>query len=458
MRRIYFICLALGLTALFFSFGMRTGDAYPPEALLDSLIANVTGDHETGSQTSEEESAEEGAEETDPETEEDPDTEEDPEPEFATVNMLVAGDITAHIPQIQQAKIGEDEYDFTSSFEIIAPYLEDADIAVGDLETSQAGPDLSFWGYTGYTGYPLFNAPQELSKALAEAGFDAFTIANNHTLDRGYEGLMETLSHVRGLGVKTFGAYKSPEERNNPLIIERDGLEIAFIGYTYGLNGIPVPEGHEYCVNLAPDFNDITPLIEDIETARANGADLVAVFPHWGEMYVSEPQPQRLREVASEMAEAGADLIMGSHPHTIQPIEWFFNEDEDGQERATLAVYSFGNFISNQHYPHNPTPFVEYGLLLDVDLTKNMETGEAWISGVDYEITWVHRDWRHRILPLSDVFDESPQDYNLSETKVEELQTWYQNNVEVVEKYGHPEDKARALDIAEKLYHQAYSD
>ncbi len=454
MRRIYLIILAIIITGLFFTLGIRIGSTYPPGVLIDqayNFVGEITGNED---EQAVEEDIDQREEEQD--VEEDAEEEKDPEPDLRNATMVVAGDITAHVPQIEQAHLGEGEYDFTPSFEIIAPYIQQADLAVGDLETSQAGPDISFWGYSGYTGYPLFNAPQELSVALAEAGFDALTIANNHTLDRGYDGLMETLSHVRSLEIETFGAYKSWEERNDPLIIEHDGIEIAFIAYTYGLNGIPIPEGHEYCVNKTANFDDITPIVEDIQAARDSGADLVAVFPHWGEMYVTEPQPQRLRQVAEELAAAGADLILGSHPHTLQPIEWFFNKEDDGPERATLAIYSLGNFISNQHYPHNPTPYVEYGILLDISITKNMDTEEAWISGVDYDITWVHRDWRHRILPLSEVLQGSPEDYNLSESRLEELGTWYQNNKEVVEKYGHREDKSKAMELSDHLYEKAY--
>ncbi len=454
MRRIYFIILALVLLAFSFNIGFRAGNSYPPEELFDLVTATISG-NQTGEEEApdsvEEEAFEEGPKE-------EPEAETEPEPDLRTADMVVAGDITAHVPQIEQAYLGEGNYDFTPSFEIIEPYLKKGDITVGDLETAQAGPEIRSvaWGVTGYTGFPEFNAPQEFSEALQQAGFNTLTIANNHTMDRGYEGLIKSLSHVRSLGLETFGAYKSQEERDTPTIIEHDGIKIAFIGYTYGLNGIPVPEGHQYCVNYVPDFQDITPVIEDIARAKDHGADLVAVFPHWGSMYVSEPQPQRLRDVAAQMAAAGADLIMGGHPHYIQPIEWFFNDNESGGERATLAIYSLGNFISNQHYPHNPSPFVEYGILLDIELTKNKDSGEAWISGVDFEITWVHRDWRHRILPLSEVFAGSPDDYNLSQSQVDELKTWHQKNIEVLETYGHSEDKSRAMEISEMLYNKAY--
>lgn len=438
MRRIYFIIILLVLVGFSFVLGMKAGDVFPLSEILSK------SENETTAETFVEEKETEPEEEIEPE-----------EPDLRTVNMVVGGDITAHVPQIEQAHVGNGEYDFSPSFEIIAPYIQAADIAVGDLETSQAGSDISFWGYTGYTGYPLFNAPQSLSEALADAGFDVFTMANNHTLDRGLDGLYNSIDHVRNLGLETFGAYKSWEERDNPLIIDQNGLKIAFIAYTYSTNGIPVPEGHEYCVNLTVEFEDISPVIADIEEAKAAGADLIAVFPHWGGMYSNEPNPQYLRERASQMAEAGADLILGGHPHYIQPIEWFFNQNADGTERATLAVYSLGNFISNQHYPNNPSQYVEYGLLLDIDLTKNMDTGDTWISEADYEILWCHRDWRHRVLPLTPVLNAAPEEYNLSQSKIEELQDWQQRNIEVVERYGHSEDKSRALSIAERMLNKA---
>ncbi len=458
MQRIYFIALLIVMITASFFGGMAASSSYPPDQVKDiglEALHSLTGlteppaDHQDMAAEAEEE----------PKDEAEPEPEPEPEPDLRTVQMVVTGNIMAHIPQIEQAKVEEDKYDFSPSFEIIAPYLQAGDITVGDLEGMQAGPDIvsTGWGVSGYTGFPEFNAPGELSEALYEAGINVFTFANNHALDRGYEGLIKSLDHVRGLGAETIGAYKSWEERNTPLILDQNGINIALIGYTYGTNGIPVPEGHEYCVNLVPDFYDISPVIEDIEKAREKGADLVAVFPHWGGEHHHEPQPQRLRQVAEELAAAGADLVMGGHPKYVQPMEWFFHE-EDGNKRPTLAIYSQGNFISNQSEAANNTPYVEYGLLLDLELTKNYDSGEAWISGVDYEVTWVHREWRHRVLPLSDVFAASPEDYNLTEAQVERMKSIYDTTIEVVERYGHPEDKTRAMAIAEELYNRAYEE
>ena len=438
MKRVHFLFLIILLTLLFFVIGITAGAVYPPEVLFGQGSKNQFTDDNN------EDAFDEPVEELD-------------EPDLRTVKLIAAGNIFPHTPQIEQAHIGDGAYDFSPSFEFIAPLFKKGDIVVADLETSQAGPDISFAGTRGYTGFPLFNSPQELSVALHDAGVDLMTLGNNHALDRGYEGLLITLDHLQSIGVKTFGAYKSQEDRDKILIVEHDGINIAFIGYTFSTNGIPVPEGHAYCVNFAPGFIDLTEVIADIKKARDKGADLVAVFPHWGDdEYNQEPQPQRLREVAAELAEAGADLIIGGHPKFVQPLEWFFNKLPDGSERATLTIYSQGTLLSNQHYPANVSPRVEYHLLLDIELSKNMYSGEAWISKVDYEITWIHRLWRHRILPLSAVFSGIPDDYNLSDGKVEELKIWHERTIEAAEAYGYSEGKIKAMALADNLYEKAY--
>ncbi|MBM4236153.1 MAG: CapA family protein [Firmicutes bacterium] len=437
MKRIQFLFLIIFVTLLFFIIGITAGAFYPPEVLFSQNRENLSN--------KEDEAADDEPEE------------ESFEPDLRTVKLMSAGNIFPHTPQIEQAHLGNGIYDFTPSFEFIAPLFKEGDIVVADLETSQAGPDISFAGTRGYTGFPLFNSPQELSVALKEAGVDLMTLGNNHALDRGYDGLLATLDHLRSIGVKTFGAYKSQEERDQLLIVEHDGVFIAFIGYTFSTNGIPVPEGHEYCVNFSPGFVDLTEITADIRKARNDGADVVAVFTHWGDdEYNQEPQPQRLREVAAELAEVGADLVIGGHPKFVQPLEWFFNKRPDGSERATLAIYSQGTLLSNQHYPANVSPRVEYHLLLDIELTKNMDSGETWISQVDREVTWIHRLWRHRILPLSAVFAGEPSQYNLTANQVEELRNWSERTIEAAEAYNFSVDTIKALALAEQMYNKAF--
>jgi len=429
MRRVLMVGLVLGAAALLFFAATQAG----------LLALGEPGGDPVGE--ADDEPGPDDSEDDEPDGEQEPpEPEPEPEPDIRTISLVAAGDITAHMPQINLAYVGDGRYDFSPSFEKIAPYLKRADLAVGNLETAQAGPEITFWNYTGYTGYPCFNAPLELSEALKEAGFDLVSFAHNHSLDRGLKGLQATLENVRGVGLTTFGAHLNEEEKYTPVIKEVDGVRVAFLAYTFSTNAIPIPEGHEYAVNFIENFHTVDPIAAEIQRARDAGADFVAVSMHWGEMYVTEPQPPRLREVARDVAEAGADLILGGHPHVVQPMEWFKFQDEEGSERVALVTYSMGNFLSNQRYPVNPIDLVQYGKLLQFEISKDMDSGETWLSGVDYEITWVHREWGHRILPLSEVLSGDPSEFNLTEGQVEALRPRYYRNKEIIDKYGFSED------------------
>ncbi len=382
---------------------------------------------------------------------EDPDQVEpgtEPEPDIRTITLKAVGGLYPHLAVLNENRQGDGEYDFWPVFEFIAPHIQDADMAMLTLETMQAGPDIELWGVSGYTGHTkggilTFNAPIELSHALKRAGFNLYSFANNHCMDRGVEGLQATLNNVRGLGFRTTGAYLSREERDAADIVELNGIKVAFVAYTYWTNGIPVPAGEEHSVNLIPnnpdpEYRDIGPVIADIKRARAAGADLVAVIPHWGEQYVDYPF-ERQREAAREMAEAGADMIVGGHPKLVQPCEWIDVPGENGGTRSVPVIYSLGNFYTDQHYPATPTDLVEYGMLLKLELSKDMDGGKAWVSSVDYDIHWCYRDWRHRMLVLSEVFEKGPEKFNLTQSQLERLKTKYRENIDIIERYGFSE-------------------
>jgi len=371
-----------------------------------------------------------------------------PEPDIRTITLKAVGGLYPHLAILNENHQGDGEYDFWPAFEFIAPHIQDADIAMLTLETMQAGPELKFWGVSGYTGHTAggiltFNAPIELSHALKRAGFNLYALANNHSMDRGVEGLQATLNNVRGLGFHTTGAYLSREERDAADIVGINGIKVAFVAYTYWTNGIPVPEGEEHSVNLIPnspdpEFKDISPVIADIKRARAAGADLVAVIPHWGEQYVDYPF-ERQREAAREMAEAGADMIIGGHPKLVQPCEWIEVAGENGETRSVPVIYSLGNFYTDQHYPSTPSELVEFGMLLKLELCKDMESGRAWVSSADYDIHWCYRNWRHRMLVLSEVFEKGPEKFNLSQSQLEWLKAKYRENIEIIERHGFSE-------------------
>ncbi|NMA91676.1 MAG: CapA family protein [Firmicutes bacterium] len=362
---------------------------------------------------------------------EEPEPPPEPTPDIRTARLVAAGDIIVHLTQVEQAFAGG-SYDFTPSFSFITPSLQSADLTVGNFETVLAGPER------GYSGYPAFNTPDELAQNLKQAGFDLLSTANNHSLDMGINGLFRTIDCLEEAGLVTFGTYRQPEERT-PLLVEVNGINLFFTAYTESTNGIPVPDGYDYAINYIPNFNILDPIINEITVAREKGADLVIVYMHWGHEYHVQPTDFH-RDLARQLAIAGADMIIGGHPHVMQPLEWITVETDDGPPRQVLVAYSLGNFISNQFHwvPYIPTPKVQYGLLLDVEISKDMESGLTRLSRADYDITWVHRNWRHRILPLSEVLSSTALDqYNLTEEELRAIKAEYDClREEILEKYN----------------------
>lgn len=374
----------------------------------------------------------------------DPGIRSEPEADIRIITLTAVGGLYPHRSVLEENRRGNGEYDFWPAFEYIAPYFQRADLALLTLETMQAGPELDLWGVSGYTGHTergilTFNAPLELSQALKKAGIDLYSLANNHCLDRGVPGLQATLNNVRALGFHTIGAHLSAAERDQVNLIDVQGIRIAFVAYTYGTNGIPLPAGHEYALNLAPSFEEIGPLIDDIGRARSAGADLVAVVPHWGEQYVDRPFDWQ-RAMAREMVEAGADMILGGHPKFVQPGEWLERSDGSGNPHPVPVIYSLGNFYTDQHYPACPSELVEYGMLLTLEISKDMNSGRVWISGAGYDLHWCHRQWRHRMLVLSEVLAKGPEQFHLDRAQLERLEENYHRNIEIIERYGFSEN------------------
>lgn len=356
-------------------------------------------------------------------------------PRYKEAILMAGGDIMVHTPQLSQAKDPQTgEYDFSPSFEYITDHIQKADLAVANFESTLAGEDR------GYDGYPLFNSPDELADNLKDAGFDLMCTANNHSLDRGEKALYRTIEVFEDAGLPTFGTARTREERDTPLIIDVNGINIAFLAYTDSTNGIPVPAGKDYIINFI-DLNSDPNLInaeitfnEDIARARDAGADLIAVYMHWGLEYRFSQNDWQMN-LAQLLAKAGADLILGSHPHVIQPMEYITVKQDDGSYHEAFVAYSMGNFISNQHYIAGaiPTEEVKYGMLLKIHLEKDNITGKAYIDDVEYILTWVNRDRRHRILPLHEAIQSSPESFNIPHHKHNRLQPVWDNTEQRLE-------------------------
>ncbi|HAD11104.1 MAG TPA: capsular biosynthesis protein [Saprospirales bacterium] len=271
-----------------------------------------------------------------------------------TLRLIFAGDIMGHAPQITSAQTGKDQYDYTPCFKYVKPILEQADIAIGNLE-------LTLPGKPPYTGYPMFRSPDALATALKKAGFDLLVTANNHSNDAHALGVTHTIDALRKEAFLQTGTFKNERDRSTlyPLMIYKNGFKIALLNYTYDTNGVPTEA--PTVVNLI----DNEQMAADLAEARARKPHFIIVVMHWGlEYQLTENAVQR--EQAKFLIKNGADMVIGSHPHVVQPIRMERVSMPDGQEKEALVVYSLGNFISNQQQPNT-----DGGILFQVDLLKN---------------------------------------------------------------------------------------
>lgn len=269
------------------------------------------------------------------------------------ISIFAAGDILLHMPVINSGKKDDGSYDFSPIFEKLQPAIREADIAIIGQETVFGGKEM------GYSGYPLFNSPSDMGKTLVNEGFDVVLHASNHVLDKLGNGVEKTLDFWNEYPqITVLGINESEMDQNTIDIIEEKGAKIALLNYTYGTNGIPIPAGKEYLVNLI----DEEKINSDCRYAEDN-ADFTVAFMHWGTEYASYPDDFQ-KNLAQKMCDWGVDLIIGSHPHVIQPVEWI--KSENGNEMLTF--YSLGNFVSRQKEVRNLL-----GGIAEVKLTYNGE-------------------------------------------------------------------------------------
>ena len=289
-------------------------------------------------------------------------------PEPITIHMSAVGDIMCHLTNVNNAySSASKDYDFSNVFKNISKYTQNADITIGNLETTFAGKAR------GYNGYPTFNTPEILGKNLKDIGFDVVSTANNHSLDKGYTGLESTLNFLDEYGLSHTGTARSEEEQNTILIKDVNGIKMAFLSYTYGTNGIPVPSEKEYCVNLI----DKKLIKEHIALAKAQQVDIICVNMHWGNEY-RLTQNSNQEELADFLFENGVDIILGSHPHVLEPMEKRTITLEDGTTKDGFVIYSLGNFVSGQIYANTKST-----VILDIQITKDSDE-KISIDSVNY--------------------------------------------------------------------------
>lgn len=340
--------------------------------------------------------------------------EEKEEIKASKLSLVMVGDALLHSSVYNDAyKNGV--YDFSSQLEYIKPIIQKYDLAFYNQESILGGTSI------GLSDYPTFNSPQEFGDAMVDAGFNLVSLANNHTLDRGEKAVLNSCEYWKTKDVLTAGSYTSFEEANEIKIKEKNGIKYTLLSYTYGTNGIPVPSGKEYLVNLYSDEK----AKEDIEKVK-DKVDIILVSMHWGTEYQKEPTEEQKRQ-ANYLSSLGVDIIIGTHPHIIEPITYI---------NDTLVIYSLGNFISAQSTNNDYNTMVE--LMTSVDIIKEEKDGEVTIKldNLNNELLYNYYQkgsrWTNfKVIPFSQMNASYNSDYQRLYNKYSEVVKMYDKNIEV---------------------------
>jgi poly-gamma-glutamate synthesis protein (capsule biosynthesis protein) len=317
-------------------------------------------------------------------------------------SLITAGDNLIHSSLYKDANknANYDGYDFKPMYELIKPIVSKYDIAYYNQETILGGTEI------GLSDYPTFNSPQEVGDAMIDAGFNLVSLATNHTMDSGEKAVLESRKYWnKQTNVLAVGSYDSEEERNKVEVREVNNITYTMLNYTYGTNGMSVPTGKDYLVNVWPtdlDINDVEAdneyqaykqtVKEDISRVR-DKVDVLIVAMHWGVEYTDEPTEYE-KDMAKYLSSLGVDVIIGTHPHVVQPVTWIDD---------TLVIYSLGNFISAQYQDENYNKMV--GLMTSLEITKTTKGKESnvKIDNVNNELIYTYyKNYRNfKVIPFS---------------------------------------------------------
>lgn len=312
------------------------------------------------------------------------------------------GDVLIHGRVYDDARVNGG-FDFTPMVEPLMPYMSRYDLLTANQETMIGGVEH------GLSTYPQFNSPKEVGDLLKYMGVDIVNLANNHTLDRGEAVIQSALVHWDTLEIPYIGSYKDEADKNRLRVIEKNDIRFSFLGYTYGTNGIPIPNGKNHLVSLI----DEEQMIMDIKEAK-KVADVIVMHVHFGLEYERMPNSEQ-RRLAEVMINEGVDVIFGHHPHVLQPAEWI--EREDGSRG--FVIYSLGNFLSGQDQLYR-----QLGGIVNITVEKmgnriQLKDPEMLLTYVDFNST-PKRDYR--VYPLNDVTNEMLPNHQALE---EELKQHY---------------------------------
>ena len=334
--------------------------------------------------------------------------------EIKYIDIVSLGNLIIHQSQINGAK-NENGYDFSPSFQYIKEMVSEADISLGILEGALAGGEP--------TGYPIFNSPDEVIDSLRDTGIDVVNYANNHIYDYDDEGLQRTIEITKEKGLDVLG-IKSTEEEKSYLVKEVDGVKIGFASYVFEtetingyktINSNPVSINSENLINTF-NYNDLESfynrIASEISAMKAEGVEFIIASMHWGEEYNTYTEATQ-NEIAKKLNELGVDIILGGHPHVIQPYEIICNESG----HSTFVIYSQGNSLSNQSEHEIGVAESEDGIMIKFTLEKK----DGNVSLKEYKIipTWVYKEekgdgtYYHKIIPVEEAL-ANPEEYGIN--------------------------------------------
>lgn len=347
-----------------------------------------------------------------------------------SIKLLFVGDVMQHKPQIKSAEIKANQsYDYEACFKYVSPIIKAADLAIGNLEVTLPGKPP-------YQGYPQFRSPDDLAKGLRYSGFDMMVTSNNHSNDAGKTGVINTIKTLKNYGFYQTGTFKNKEERAlfYPLIIYKNNFKLAFLNYTYGTNGLRTK------APTIVNYIDTAIMRKDLELATLINPDFTIVIMHWGDEYQLNENRQQ-QKLTKWLFENGADLVIGAHPHVVQPIKEMPTNDSMDKK---LVVYSMGNFISNQKKANT-----DGGIMVEIDLMKNVNTQKTRLANHQYIPVWryIQKDKKGKakyfVVPVSAYENGKEAVLGMKATDIQKMKRFVTKTRKHLNQYGAKEKVIR---------------
>ena len=352
-----------------------------------------------------------------------------PESKEITATILNTGDILLHDNVLWGAKQSDGSYNFSQLFKFARPYITKADYAVANLEVTLGGTEAG-----NYRGYPGFNSPDSILDYVKADGFDMLLTANNHCLDTGLAGMKRTAKQIKTSGLDILG---TKETTSDPMYVVKNinGIKIGMVAYTYGTNssaaGADELINYFSSANLPAFYSEAQSVIDDM---KQNGAEAIVFYMHWGNEYQTKPNVYQ-KDIAQKLCNMGVDVIVGGHPHVLQPIELIHSEDS---QNTTVCLYSMGNAISNQRISEMTglceTGHTEDGVLFSYTFTKD-QSGDVSLTAVDIIPTWVDRygergSYQYTMYPLENM--AMAENYDLDAATVQKAKDSYERTRKIM--------------------------